>query len=98
MTSTLRDPYPSLSDLKNSSIYLFLAHPEPHYPPSSLSREARRCHLSANKAYGWAAYIFLDVPPPPPPQSLLPPPRPPLSTANGSSMRYDAEFAVSRKQ
>ena len=67
----LRKPWPE--KLQTSSIYLELlsfAHSEPHYSPSSLSHEARRCHLLANKTYGWAAYIFFDVSPLPP-QSLL---------------------------
>jgi hypothetical protein len=79
---------------------LSFTHPESHYPPSSPFHEARHRHPLANKACGWAAYAFLGVP-----FSHSSQPRPPLSTLlterlrdAGSSTRYDAEFAVSRKR
>lgn len=79
---------------------LSFTHPEWHYPPSSPSHEARVHHPLANKACGWAAYAFLNVPPSPLPGRLPPP----LSTLlnerlydAGSTTRYDAEFVVSRQ-
>ena len=80
---------------------LSFTHPEWYYPPSSPSHEARLRHPLADKACGWAAYAFLNVPPSP---SLgrLPPPLSTLLNERlhdaGSTMRYDAEFVVSRQQ
>jgi hypothetical protein len=58
---------------------LSFTHPESHYPPSSPSDEARRCHPLSIKVCGWAAHGFLSVPLSPSPPSPPPLP-PPLST------------------
>jgi hypothetical protein len=55
----------------------------------------------SNKACGWAAYAFLNVPPSPLPEQLLPP----FSTFLNKRLRdaggntwYNAEFVVSHQQ